>query len=870
MSAAGAPAGRTRPARREPARGLAEPGARSLAELLPWLCLHGQSRVLCKEGSLLACLEIEGVDADSLDSDTATRVAERVEQALRGLDERITVWSVFQRRRSRHYPEAGFIDPVARHIDELHAAPFQSGQQFVNRHVISLLFSPSQSDHAWAGLLGRFRSGWKRRAPPSPAGAARARRRLPRVGFAAWLDRFSGTARARQAWLQIDRDAEVFEAIVEAFATTLDGFGVHRLHGGELLGFLNACASPTRSSGMLRPPGRALLLDAALGEDQLQVAVDTLHFSGSPGRRVLAALGVKAWPDATVPSLIEALLRVPQELSVVQVFRYVDAEAAKAHIQSVQRFHLNLRRSAFSFVREAVFGEASEVVDDSRAAAAGEAREALAALGSQRRCYGYYNLSVLVAVRPGEDLDAALRACATAVREAGFLVLREGLHLLSAWSGGLPGQWGQLVRWHFIHTGNLADLLPLQSPGEGGRHNRHLSEQLGVPCGALTCLPGHDRTAFHFNFHHGDLGHCLVLGPSRAGKSMLVNFLLSQFLRYPRARILVFDKDRSCRIPTLLQGGYWLDPGRPGGLRCNPLLELARPDGRPWLHAWLHELIVLGGHAWTSADDLRLTQGLDALALLPVAEHRLATLQALLPGELARALAPWCGEGVRAHLFDHAEDTLALSGISCIEMGELLRDPAAARLFMAHAVRRIDRLLAEVPLVPTVIYIEEAWFMLADPGFRERVRDWLKTLPKRLALVVMATQSLDDLATSPVFHAIADNVPTRIFLANRNAPHQAQLYQGQFGLNPAQLQRVAAAEPKRQFLVVKPGQSRFIDLVLPREVVALLRSDRHAQEVFDRCLEQHPLPVPGDPAPAQARLALVQAYLSALEPRDGE
>ncbi|MDE3010240.1 MAG: hypothetical protein KGI67_05070 [Pseudomonadota bacterium] len=835
------------------ARGLVDTGQRSLAELLPWLCLHGPQRVLCKEGSLLACFEMIGLDADSLDVDEANRVSARVELALRGLDERITLWSIFQRRRSHAYPRASFAHPVARRIDALHGARFRAGQQFVNSHVLALLFSPDSQTRAWDGLLGLLR----RRA--RPAAATRAPTQPGRAW--PWSGALDGEARAERAWSDLATQARTFEALLEAFVAALHGLGVRRLAGAELLGFLNTCASPTRAPGPVRPPGSALFLDAALGEDSLRVGAEQLRFAGSAGSRVVAALGIKAWPEATVPGLIESLLRVPQQLSVVQVFRVADGDSAKRHIQAVQRFHLNLRRSAFSFLREAVLGEAGEVVDDTRAMAAAEAREALAALGSQRQVYGWFNLSVLVSVAPGEDLDAALRACAVAVREAGFLVMREGLHLLSAWTGALPGQWGQLVRWHFIHNGNVADLMPLQMPGLGGRMNSWLGEQLGAPCTALTCLPGLDRTTFHFNFHHGDLGHCLLLGPSRAGKSMLANFLLSQFQRYPRARILIFDKDRSCRIPTLLQGGVWLDPSAAGGPACNPVAAISQPGGRAWLHAWLRELLTLHGRAWGADDEAALASALEALAILPLAQHRLATLQPLLPAALAAELAPWVGEGVHAQLFDSASDGLALGALCCIEMGELLRDPALARLFMAHAVRRIDALLAEVPLAPTVIYVEEAWFMLAEPGFRERLRDWLKTLPKRLALVLMATQSLEDLTASPVFQSLADNVPTRIFLANRNAPQQAALYQGQFGLNPAQLQRIACAEPKRQFLVVRPGQSRFIDLPMPAETVQLLRSDRRAQAVFDRVLAaQCAAPCGLD--------GLATAYLEALERDD--
>ena len=806
---------------------------RTLAELLPWLSLHGDAVVLCKDGSLLACMELGGLDADGVDVASAARAAERVEHALRALDERFVFWSTFQRRRIHGFAPGQFPHPCSARLDAVHGEHLRAGRQFCNRHVVSLLYTPAVDERAWRGVLELVRRGALRSVFQYVRQQCNRDQRFSALG--AHLTHH----RAR------------FEAQLEAFSTTLGSLAPRRLRGAQLLGFLNSCASPASGTDPVSEPGSALFLDALLGEDHLQVGADSLCFSGAASSRHIAALGIKAWPDSTVPGLIEGLLRIPAELSVTQVFRFVSIEAAKAHIQSVQRFHLNLERSAFSFLREAVFGEAGEVHDGTRAVSAAEARDALADLAQHRQVYGYFNLSVLIAAESKAGLEIPLREAAATVREAGFLVLREGLHLLSAWTGLLPGQWTHLARWHFIHTGNLADLLPLHSPGVGEPFNHHLSEQLGHPCPALCVLSGIDQTSFHFNFHHGDLGHAFVVGPSRSGKSVLMNFLLAQFLRYPDARVLIFDKDRSCRIATLLQGGRHFDPAN-GELACNPLCALREPQGRQWLSGWLERLLCLRGYRWTSQDDLALEEALGGLALLPTSQQQLHALQALLPPALAAELAPWVGQGPRAHLFDHGEDGFACEGLTCIEMGEILRDEALGRVFMDYAFARVEALLGQARRAPSLIYIEEAWFMLAHPVFRERIRDWLKTLPKRLALVVMATQSLDDLASSPIFSAIADNVPTRIFLANRNAPAQDALYGTQFGLNAAQIQKIARAEAKRQFLVVTPRHSRFIDLALPQEAVNILRSDQRAQDLFDRARREHPT-------------AWAEAYLSSLQ-----
>ena len=46
---------------------------------------------------------------------------------------------------------------------------------------------------------------------------------------------------------------------------------------------------------------------------------------------------------------------------------------------------------------------------------------------------------------------------------------------------------------------------------------------------------------------------------------------------------------------------------------------------------------------------------------------------------------------------------------------------------------------------PTLIILEEAWLYIAHEVFARKLKDWLKTLRKKNARVVFATQSLADL-----------------------------------------------------------------------------------------------------------------------------
>jgi type IV secretion system protein VirB4 len=78
-------------------------------------------------------------------------------------------------------------------------------------------------------------------------------------------------------------------------------------------------------------------------------------------------------------------------------------------------------------------------------------------------------------------------------------------------------------------------------------------------------------TPFRFSLHVGDVGHTIVVGPTGAGKSVLLAMLALQFRRYARSQMFIFDKGRSARATTLGLGGAWYELGVKGGLAFQPL-----------------------------------------------------------------------------------------------------------------------------------------------------------------------------------------------------------------------------------------------------------------------------------------------------------
>jgi type IV secretory pathway VirB4 component len=70
------------------------------------------------------------------------------------------------------------------------------------------------------------------------------------------------------------------------------------------------------------------------------------------------------------------------------------------------------------------------------------------------------------------------------------------------------------------------------------------------------------------SLHVGDVGHTLIVGPTGAGKSVLLALMALQLRRYECAQVFAFDFGGSIRAAAFAMGGDWHNLG--GALRAKP------------------------------------------------------------------------------------------------------------------------------------------------------------------------------------------------------------------------------------------------------------------------------------------------------------
>ncbi len=795
--------------------------AASYNEVLPWFGMVTNSVVLCHDGALLAAFEYEGADIEGVLDDDVSRRIDLLQTAMRQLTDRITLWSVQERRFDTSYPCSQFPNPVAQLIDQAWGSACMEYPNARLRHRLYIGYSfPNRSEALFEQL----------RVEMEQSDNA-----LKAVGTVL-KRRFSTKSAIASVAGQLSEMVEDFEGILGSFSNiVVTSLGFSRLTGGELLGDLYSRANLASPPGPVTVPARPVYLNTLLPADDMVRQGDLLEFKGPAKTVYCAALSTTGMPGDAYSLHIDQLLAQPCEYVLVQTFRFIDRNLAESAIQAAEQFYRTEVKSAAVRMFERITGIESEKINTGNLALADDAQEALIELTAGDLAYGYFNMTILALGPTPRDVARSADIIASTLRAGGYTITRERQGLMSAFLGSLPGNSKAQLRKYLASSANIADLAPIRTISRGEPQHKLFSKILGRD------VPAHIRfmtpygVPYDFNTHAEDLGHTVVIGGSGSGKSTVMGLMIAQFLKFYPCQVFIFDKDHSMALLSTLLEGRCIDMANPqkSGVRINPVKRMLTDKDDLALLRWLGVLLSSDEESLSIEDKEILSGSIQNLKALAADHWRLSTLYMLLNGtnkRLALRLAPYVdrsesegsyAKGAYSDYFDNDEDSFALSNLVCMETGKLLQTKEIAAPFMDYCFYCIEKRLDAQ--TPTMIYVEESWYMLANPTFEEKINDWLRTFRKKRAFVVFATQSAEELQRLKSWAAFVTNVPTRIFLPalNDSVAATGHILKALFSLNDAQLELLSSAVPKRDYLLVKPGMTRLVQATMPKLLIAI-------------------------------------------------
>jgi type IV secretion system protein VirB4 len=770
--------------------------ATRLADFLPWAALAGNGVVLNKDGSFQRTARFRGPDLDSAVAAELVAVAGRLNNAFRRLG---SGWAIFveaQRHGVEAYPGSRFPDAASALVDAERKADFEEdAAHYESSYFLTFVYLPPAEDAARAETWlyeGKSAQG------VDPHESLR--------GFA-------------------DRTDRVLQ-LVEGFMPECVW-----LDDAETLTYLHSCVSTKRQ--LVRVPEIPMYLDALLADQPLTGGLEPRL--GNAHLRVLTIVG---FPTATTPGLLDDLNRLafPYRWSTRAIL--LDKTDATKLLSKIRRQWFAKRKSIAAILKEIMTNEASALVDTDAANKAADADMALQELGADYAGQAYVTATVTVWDTDSRIAAEKLRLVEKVIQGRDFTAMPETINAADAWLGSLPGHVYANVRQPPISTLNLAHMIPLSAVWAGPERDEHFAAP------PLLFGKTEGSTPFRLSLHVGDVGHTLVVGPTGAGKSVLLALMEMQYRRYPGAQVFAFDFGGSIRASALAMGGDWHDLG--GGLTegaessvsLQPLARVHDTYERAWAADWIVAILLREGIAITPEVKEHLWSSLSSLASAPVAERTLTGLSVLLQSQtLKRALQPYCVGGPYGRLLDAESERLGEAEVQVFETEGLIGTGAAAAV-LAYLFHRIeDRLDGR----PTLLIVDEGWLALDDEGFAGQLREWLKTLRKKNASVVFATQSLSDIDGSAIAPAIIESCQTRLLLPNERAiePQITAIYR-RFGLNDRQIEILARAMPKRDYYCQSRRGNRLFELGLGEVALALCAaSAKTDQTAIARIVEEH-------------------------------
>lgn len=730
-----------------------------ISGMLPYLTHWNHNTLLLKSGALVQTIKVGGFSFETADGEDLDIKKIIRNQLFKGMaSNNLCLYFHIIRRQQQVYPDdyasIDMPDGFALYLDQAWFAKNKNKKAYVNELYVSVVRRGNASFGGIEKIFSTLTQGFDN------------------TGYALQM---------KEALEELEESTRrIFNTLREYNPKFLSLVRTDKGTYSELCEFVGQILNCGSYSRMLCP---AIGIDKYINTHRLYFGKRAIEAKAPDGHSKFAGIvSLKEYGPKTWAGMLDSFLQMPFEFIITQSYRFIDRQSSIIRMQRQQNQMIQGGDKAISQIYEI--------------------SEALDMAMSGDIMFGKHHLTIMCIGKTIKELENILSLANVELTNTGGIGIREKVNMEPAFWGQLPGNEDFLVRPATLNTMNCASLNSL--------HNFPIGKQKGNHWGdAVTVLDTTSGTPYYFNFHLRDVGHTTIIGPTGAGKTVMMNFLCAQAQKF-KCRLFFFDKDRGAEIfIRALNGQYTIiDPSKNCGF--NPLQLPDTGENRTFLLDWMKQLVSTNGETVSSEDISTLSAAINGNYKLDIADRKLRNIAPFLglegPGTLAGRMAMWYGRGSHARVFDNDIDVVDFgkANVFGFEMAELLKDKATLGPALLYIFHRINLSLDGTPCM---IVLDEAWALIDNPVFAPKIKDWLKVLRKLNTFVVFATQSVEDASKSAISDTLIQQTATQIFLPNLKATDS---YRKTFMLSEREYQLVKTTDPGSRYFLIKQGNDAVV------------------------------------------------------------
>ncbi len=736
---------------------------------------------LTKSGDLGAILRVRGVDYESLDNSQQDYAVKRLEAALKSFGPGFHVYQYLFKTNRPNIPFASYDDPVVQAAIDQRKEFFEAKSEHLYEIEIfyAIVVEGTRSKTGIAAALARF--------PSDPMGSLNE--------LKAQLSNGNLKVLLRD---QIEHDRIKLEQQVASFLRQLSDFvEIEVLASEESFLFFKRLLNYDKWRIAGRPQ-HTQFLDYQLADSDIEAERDHLRV----GNHYVRILTMKEAIHETRPLVLKQLLEIQANFYVVTEWMPIENSAARKEITKRKR-HFNSSKSSFiSSIQcdPASYDPRNVIMDESKQADIENLGDCLRALG-EGQMLGEFSFTLVLYAEDKRSLDKALPDFTRVFTAADGSLYAETYNQINAYFATIPGNYAFNLRRMYLLHANYADLSFLFTIQPGETWNAHLDAEY------LAVLETDHATPYYLNLHNREVAHSLMLGATGSGKSFALNFLVQNAQKY-KPLTFIFDIGSSFQSLTRIFGGSYLNVGQESrDFAINPFALEPTRENQQFLYSLFRVLIEGERYKLDFQEEKQLYSAIERIYVLD-REQRTVTNFAEIIGGLKDRLYRWTHAGQYGFVFDNVEDTLSFSRFQTFNFHGWNDAPEVLEPLLFYVLHRASNEICDPRRLATfkMFLLDEAWLFIRNETIRNYVTQAQKTWRKHNAAMILATQSIQELATSGMLTLVAESCPTKIFLANPDM--EPSVYRDAFGLNDTELGLIAELIPPGQMLIRKQDGSK--------------------------------------------------------------
>lgn len=759
----------------------------SASKFIPYRCHWNSNTIITEDEELLRVIKIKGFAFETADDEEIDLKKISRNNLFKSMSSgNFSMYFHTIRRNEKGFPGGEMHDLFSERLNESWSAKHTDNKTFINEHYLTIIRGKDKSG------ISSIKNIFKK------------------------LQYKTDTL----SWENDMREA--YEELEEMTIRILNGFSAYRAQlletketkngvFSELLEFLARIVNGNFTQPFIFP---TMELSHYLPLSRMFFGNKSIEINHADKKKYAGIVSIKEYRSSTNAGIFDAFMQLPFELIISQSFSFTDRMAAISSMQLQQR-----RLEQSSDVAVSQIGEIDEALDSAM---------------SGEFAFGEHHMTAMCLADNLKSLENHLSMAVVELSNVGITGVREKLNMEPAFWAQLPANNQYIVRKSNVNTLNVASFASFHNYPSGKIRDNHWGD-------ALTVFNTVSGTPYFFSFHVRDVGHTMIIGPTGAGKTVLLNFLCAQAQKF-RPRLFFFDKDRGAEIFVRAIGGSYMTPDVSRNSGFNPLQQLEdSSENRSFLIDFLKTLVCSNSEKVNAEDIDKLQEAVDGNYKLPIEQRRLKNIAPFMgiggPGSLAGRLAMWHSEGSHSKLFDNEVGTVDFKTNMTfgIEMSHMLQDKFSLGPVLLYLFHRIDQALDGSP---AMIVLDEAWALIDNPIFAPRIKDWLKVLRKKNTLVIFATQSVEDASNSDISDTLVQQTATQIFLPNLRA---TEVYRSVFMLSEREFMLVKTTDPSTRFFLVKQdndGVVAKIDLSGMDDLISILSARTGTVAILDKVIEE--------------------------------